>query len=292
MAEPTTTATDSPTPNAATESAPAAPAAAAPALPPDWTPERAEKAFKASRHQERKLKEREAALVAKERELESTYKPKLTQAERLEGLLARAKDGDEEALSELGIDYDGWTRRRLTADPVTDKLTALEKKLQERDAKEKADREQAEKTAQDRAVQQDCQTFAAVAHEKNGEVEAFEHLAVYDREELAQLAVPVAERLAELMGRAPTFAEMAQSLNEAFARRHEKIIARYEARRASAPPPSKAGTASVTKADAPAAPATLTNAISQESGTPRKAMTRDELAARRREIEHGWQRRA
>lgn len=287
-----TTATDAPA--AAPETAPAAPAAAAPALPSDWTPERAEKAFKAARHQERKIKEREAALAAKERELTERYQPKLTQAEKLEQLIARAREGDEDAATELGLDYDAWTRRRLTADPVTDKLTKLEKQLQEREAKEKADREAAEKTAQERAIRQDCETFAAIAHEKNGDTEAFEHLAVYDREELAELAPAVAERLAELMGRAPTFAEMCQSLNEAFARRHERIIARYEARRArSATPPDKAGTAPADKKPTPpATPATLTNALVGESSTPQRPLTREEREARRREIERGWQQRA
>lgn len=211
----------------------------------------------------------------------------------MEALLARAREGDEDAASELGLDYDAWTRRRLTADPVTDKLTALEKKLQDREQAEKTAREQAEKTAQERAVQQDCETFAAIAHEKNGDVETFEHLAVYDRAELAELAPAVAEKLAELMGRAPTFAEMCQSLNEAFARRHERIIARHEARRASATPASKPGTAPADKKPTtPATPTTLTNAQAGESSTPRRPMTRDQIEARRLEIEAAWQQRA
>jgi hypothetical protein len=140
-------------------------------------------------------------------------------------LVARANEGDVDAMNELGWDYDRVTQALLKRGTPDEKIGALEKQLQaERKARE--EREKKDQEAQMRArVQQAEQEFVSLV--TGGE---FPESALYEPEEIVAAGHMIANELTERSGgRYPGPKAVAAELERRIAKRHEKIRAAQKA---------------------------------------------------------------
>lgn len=254
----------------------------------DWTEERAARSHAALRHREKQIAQREAEVTAKGKAFDAAQ----AELQKHRDLVARAKDFDEEAIEALGLDYDQWTRRRLTASPEGDRLAKIEKQLAaEVEAKRKAEEEakakakEAEERAQAQQVQAEVGVFVGLVRE----FAEFADLEAYPDEQIARAAAPLAQQLHAELGRVPRLGEMAERLRETIVAHEEAVAARVAARKTtSAPAAEKAGATAAASATPESPPSTIGNADAALSVTGDRPLTREERRERSLRAAKPW----
>lgn len=223
--------------------------------------------------------------LQKVREQESTREQELSslrsRLEQVEALRARIQEGDEDALRELGGDFDAFLQRRL--DPEATRLRQetrkvmsesdrrimeLEKRLQEREALEQQQRYQSEINA-----------FLEVA--TGGD---FPELQIVQPEDVVQLAEHVAPQLAKELGRVPKLRELAKHVNTLLENYHKRVYDSYSAREkqrmeqlAAEQAPAKKKVVEAAPAPKPKPPvSTLSNNVSTQKAAGERRLTAEE----------------
>lgn len=218
-----------------------------------------------------KLKAENARLAQERADFERTQREataRLSAAERFEQLVARAREADEDALRELGIDYDKITMSRLRRGTPEEKLSNLQQQLEAerkaRLAREREMEEAAQRAASERAVGQ----FVALV--QGGK---YPETAMYQPHEIAEAGNAIADELAASRGgRYPGFDEIAAELESRLAAKHARIRGQQ-----SAPAPAKRTSP------------TLSSRDSGERSRAPKALTEEErMAAISRWVAESW----
>jgi len=227
------------------------------------------------RHKEtsKRLYQELESYKAKYTPMEQEYAQLKSELERFRELKERLAEGDEDALRELGGDFDLLIDRRLDphakyAKPIRRELSETERKLRELELW----REQQIQREQQREYQREVETFLQVA----SSAEEYPDLQVLGREELVQMGQHVAPDLARYLGRAPTFAEIARVIQEQVAAYHEKVYQMYQKKK-TPPSPSRPPAP-------PPPPPGISNRVVTEAATTDRVLSPEERKARALEI--------
>jgi DNA repair exonuclease SbcCD ATPase subunit len=171
-----------------------------------------------------RLREREVSLAQAREDFRRQQEALNEQARSIEHhrqLVARANEGDVEAMQELGWDYDRVTQALLKRNTPDEKIGALQKQLEaERKAREEREKrdQQAEIQARVRKTEQEFVSLVT-----GGE---FPESALYEPEEIVAAGHIIADELtAKNGGRYPGPKAVAAELEKRIAKRHEKIRA-------------------------------------------------------------------
>lgn len=219
-------------------------------------------------------------------ELEETkrrYAPMETEYQKLQRELAefrslkeRLAEGDEDALRELGGDFDLLIDRRL--DPNLSRytrearrgLTETERKLQELQ-EWRAQQEQREQEIQ---YQRELETLVATV--RDGGEERYPDLQIIEPQEVIAIGQHIAPLLARELGRTPTFHEIAQAAQEQVAAYHQRVVSSYQKRMAKQTP------AKQTPTPTPTTPTVngITNRVVTEAASTDKALSPEEKRQR------------
>lgn len=167
---------------------------------------RAEQAALAQQRDELRAQAAQAAEIAK-------------RSEQVQQLLARAREGDLEALEALGVRYDDLTTRILRKNTPDEKIDTLQKQLE---AERKA-REEHEKRLQERelAAQAEQAVKAFVGMVQGGQ---YPEASLYPAERIAAWGNQLADDMARARGGAyPSMQEIAGELERILAAEHARI---------------------------------------------------------------------
>lgn len=222
-----------------------------------------------------KVREGEAALARARAEFERHQASLNEQAKQLEQhkqLVARANEGDVEAMQALGWDYDRATQAMLKRGTPDEKIGALEKQLEaERKAREERDRREQE--AQNQAIRAQAEK-AFVSVIQSGE---FPESALYAPEELVATGHMIADQLAQQNGRPPSLHEVAAEIERRLSERHAKIREAAEKRKAA--DAEAAAAAEAAKKGGKKGSTTLDNRDAGERGAPPQELTEEQKRA-------------
>jgi hypothetical protein len=254
-----TPATDAAAPPAEAEATPETTEAAEPEQPKQAD---ASKLLAALTRKRAKQKAEGARLAQARVDLErwqATEQAKVSEAEQFRQLVARAKEGDDEALAALGIDYDDLTSRRLKRGTMSEEVGALKKQL-EAERAARLEREKAAQEAQERA-QAEHAVRAFVTLVQGGQ---YPETAMYDPQEIVQAGNAIAEQMAAANGgRYPDHAGIAAELERRLAAKHNAIRGKAPAPPPAAPAAKRGPSPTLTNRDSGDKPA-KTRVLSEE----------------------------